>query len=193
MAVRRRKKLKVTVRRSRVAYQWRAFAETVGRWVRVIFFVGSAAGVAWGAHWAWRQTDSIVIAHVRVDGPIPDGWASSPPVKAGQPFFGFSAGALERRLMERFPQLASVRVRRGVDRGVTVRLALRRAVARLADGERWRGILPHRIRTRQNSFHWIFTNGIDIERRISSRLSARLVPCASWPCTTSSLLRGSVL
>ena len=142
MAVRRRKKLKVTVRRSRVAYQWRAFAETVGRWVRAIFFVGSAAGVAWGAHWAWRQTDSIVITRVRVDGPIPAGWASSPPVKAGQPFFGFSAGAVERRLMERFPELASVRVRRGVDRGVTVRLDLRRPVARLADGERWRGIDP---------------------------------------------------
>ncbi|MBP9698762.1 MAG: hypothetical protein KBD85_01975 [Elusimicrobia bacterium] len=140
MAVRRRKKLKVTVRRSRVTYQWRAFAETVGRWVRVAAFVGSAAGLAWTAHWAWRQTDSIVIARVRVDGPVPDGWASSPPIKEGQPFFGFSAGAVQRRLMERFPELASVRVRRGADRSVTIRLEWRRPVARSSDGECWKGI-----------------------------------------------------
>lgn len=140
MAVRRRKKLKVAVRRSRVTYQWRAFADTVGRWVRVAAFVGSAAGVAWGAHWAWTQTNSISIAQVRVEGSAPVGWDASPPLKAGQPFFGFSSSALERRLMGRFPELASVRVRRGVDRSVAIRLELRRPVARSSDGDRWRGI-----------------------------------------------------
>jgi hypothetical protein len=42
--------------------------------------------------------------------------------------------------MERFPELASVRVRRGLDRSVTIRLELRRPVARSSDGDRWRGI-----------------------------------------------------
>lgn len=139
MAVRRRKKLKVAVRRSRVAYRWRTFGEAVGRWVRVVAFVGSAAAVAWGVRWGWDQTDAVLIARVRVEGSTPDGWAAAPPLKVGQPLFSFSARALEQRILERFPELASVRVKRGLDRGVTLTLDKRRAVARSPSGDRWMG------------------------------------------------------
>ncbi len=141
MAVRRRKKLKVTVRRSRVAYQWRSFAETVGRF-----------GCGWprlsARRWGWPGGPTGP-GNKRIQLPLPGcGWTGRsfrdgrrhPPIKEGQPFFGFSAGAVQRRLMERFPELASVRVRRGADRSVTIRLEWRRPVARSSDGECWKGI-----------------------------------------------------
>jgi cell division septal protein FtsQ len=140
MPPRRRKKLKVAVRRSRVAYQWRSFADTVGVWVKGAFFVGSAVGVAWGAVWVWDKTSFLPISEVRVEGPVLPGWVEDPPVKKGQPLFSFSVGRVERRLLERYPQLESVRVRREWDRAVSLRLAFRRPVARVQSGGSWSGV-----------------------------------------------------
>lgn len=137
MPPRRRKKLKVAVRRSRVAYQWRSFAETIGVWVKAVLFVGSAAGVAWGAHRVWEKSALLPIAEVRLEGPVPMGWVEDPPVKKGQPFFSFSKRRVEQRLLERCPQLDSVRVRRDWNRAVNVRFVLRRPVARVPSGGRW--------------------------------------------------------
>lgn len=140
MPPRRRKKLKVAVRRTRVAYRWRSFAETVGVWVKAVVFVGSAVGLAWGAHWAWEKTSLLTIASVRVDGPALPGWGADPPMKAGQPLFSFSAGRVGRRLLKRYPQLETVRIRREWDRTVSVQLILRRPVARVQSGGVWNAI-----------------------------------------------------
>jgi cell division septal protein FtsQ len=140
MPPRRRKKLKVAVRRSHAAYRWRGFAEAVGFWVKGALFVGSAAGLAWGAHWTWEKTALLTVAGVRVDGPALPGWAEDPPVKAGQPLFSFSSGRVERRLLERYPQMESVRVRREWDRTVTLRFVLRRPLARVQSGGGWNGV-----------------------------------------------------
>ncbi len=140
MPPRRRKKLKVTVRRSRVAYQWRSFAETFGFWVKGLLFVSSAVGVAWGAHWAWEKTSFLTVTDVRVNGPVLPGWVEDPPIKKGQPLFGFSAGRVEQRLLERYPQLESVRVRREWDRAVALRLDPRRPVARIQSAGRWNAL-----------------------------------------------------
>lgn len=137
MPPRRRKKLKVAVRRSRVAYQWRSFAETLALWAKIAGFVGSAAAMAWGAHWAWGKVSVLSISAVRVEGPVLPGWVEDPPIKAGQPLFDFSAGRVEQRLVERYPQLAGVQIRRQWDRSVVVRLVFRRPVARIQWGGDW--------------------------------------------------------
>ena len=140
MRPRRRKKLKVAVRRSRVAYQWRSFSEVFGFWLKGFFFVASAVGLAWGAHWAWEKTAILTVTEVRVRGPVLPGWVEDPPVKKGQPLFSFSAGRVEQRLLERYPQLQEVRVRREWDRSVSVRLALRRPVVRIQSAGRWNAL-----------------------------------------------------
>lgn len=140
MPPRRRKKLKVAVRRTRVAYQWRSFAESARLWVQRGAFVGSAVVLAWGAHWAWAKTSLMAIAEVNVEGPSLPGWAEAPPIKPGQPLFSFSARRLEKRLLERYPQVEAVRVSRGLDRVVTVRLDLRKAVFRVPFGDRWKAL-----------------------------------------------------
>lgn len=137
MPPRRKKKLKVAVRRSRMAYQWRSFAETARLWMKRFLFVCSAVGMAWGAHGVWEKTALLSISEVRAEAPLLAGWVEDPPVKKGQPLFGFSAGRVERRLLERYPQLKSVRVRRDWDRGVTVRWQFRQPVARVHGGGRW--------------------------------------------------------
>ena len=142
MPPRRKKKLKVTVRRSRMAYQWRSFAETVGVWVKGFLFLCSAVGVAWGAHWMWEKTSFLTIEQVRVEGAVLPGWAENPPVKPGQPLFDFSRGRLERRLLVRYPQLETVRIQRDWDRSVTFQLTLRRPVARVQWGGRWGAVDP---------------------------------------------------
>lgn len=140
MPPRRRKKLKVAVRRSRVAYQWRSFAETFGFWVKGLFFIASAVGLAWGAHWVWDETALLTITEVRVNGPVLPGWVEDPPVKKGQPLFSFSVGRVEQRLLERYPQLETVRVRREWDRAVSVQMVSRRPVLRIQSAGRWNAL-----------------------------------------------------
>jgi cell division septal protein FtsQ len=141
MPPRRKKKHKVVARRTRVAYRWRSFTERVVLLLKGVVFVGSAIGLAWGAHWVWEKTALLTISQVQVDGPVLPGWVESPPVKVGQALFSFSAGRVERRLLERYPQLESVHIQRRLDRGVSVRLGLRTPVAKMAvDKDRWNGV-----------------------------------------------------
>lgn len=140
MPPRRRKKLKVAVRRSHAAYRWRSFTEGVGVWVKGALFVGSAVALAWGTHWVWKKTALLTISGVRLDGPALPGWAEGPPVKTGQPLFSFSVDRVERRLLERYPQLETVRVRRDWDRSVKFQFVFRRPLARVQSGGTWSGI-----------------------------------------------------
>ncbi|MBK8575809.1 MAG: cell division protein FtsQ/DivIB [Elusimicrobia bacterium] len=140
MPPRRRKKLKVAVRRSHTVYRWRSFAESAAFWVKSVLFVGSAAGLAWGAHALWEKTALLTVSGVRVEGLLLPGWGEDPPIKVGQPLFSFSAGRVERRLLERYPQLETVQVRREWDRVVRLRLVARRPVARIQSGGTWNAL-----------------------------------------------------
>ncbi len=140
MAPRRRKKLKVTVRRTHIAYRWRSLSEAAGLWARGLLFLGSAVVLAWSVQRLWEKSSLLTISAVTVEGPALPGWADAPPLKPGQSLFSFSARALERRIRERYPQLADVGIRRGWDHAVRVRLVLRTPVLRVRVGDGWQGI-----------------------------------------------------
>lgn len=130
----------MAVRKSRVAYQWRSLAQGLARVAKGTLFLGSAVGLAWGAAHLWNSSTVLRISQVTVEGPALPGWAEHPPLKAGQSLFSFSARRLERRLLERYPQLEAVRVRRRWDRGVTLALLPRTPVARVSGSDGWKGV-----------------------------------------------------
>lgn len=140
MPPRRRKKLKVTVRRTHIAYRWRSLSEAAGLWVKGLLFLSSAVVLAWSVQRLWEKFSFLTITAVTVEGAVLPGWADAPPLKPGQSLFSFSARALERRLLERYPQLADVRVRRGWDHGVRFHLIPRSPVLRVRVGDGWQGI-----------------------------------------------------
>lgn len=141
MPPRRKKKHKVVMRRTRVAYRWRFFGETMALWFKRLVFVGSAMGLAWGAYGVWEKAVLLTVTGVEVQGPLLSGWAEAPPVKKGQPLFSFSVDQIEQRIRERYPQLRSVRVRRAWDRSVRIQLELRTPVAKISVGpDRWNGV-----------------------------------------------------
>jgi len=136
----KRRRHKVTVRRSHAAYRWRTFAESLAALIRAILFLGSAAALAVGAHWFWTRSQSLAIGAVRLEGVPPAGFRDALGLQPGQPLFGFHRRDLEKRLRAAFPALASVRLERQWDRTVRVTVVPRIPRARvLADG-RWRGV-----------------------------------------------------
>ncbi|MBL0348963.1 MAG: FtsQ-type POTRA domain-containing protein [Elusimicrobia bacterium] len=134
----KRRRHKVTVRRSHAAYRWRSLAESLAALSRALLFVGSAAALAWGAHRFWTRSRSLSIEAVRVDGDAPPGFAEALEIKAGQPLFGFHRRALEQRLRAAFPALSTIHLQRGWDRTVRVTVVQRTPEARaLSDGSWW--------------------------------------------------------
>lgn len=136
----KRRRHKVTVRRSHAAYRWRSMAESLTALARALLFVGSAAALAWGAHRFWTRSQSLAVESVRVEGDAPAGFAEALGVKAGQPLFGFHRRALEQRLRASFPALSTVRVERGWDRAVRVTVVRRTPEARILSDGRWSGV-----------------------------------------------------
>gem|GEM_PF-2402776 len=105
-----------------------------------LFWGGSAARQAWiRADWN-RVRAVILVPGAPQDGTVPDGMERALGIGAGDPLFGFSAGATERRLQLQFPELKSVRVRRTLDGKVRVVYLRRRAAAKVWDNGQWLGM-----------------------------------------------------
>jgi cell division septal protein FtsQ len=114
--------------------------ESAGAAFKLLVFLGSAAGLAWGAYHFWETSPALRVRQILVEGPALPGWAENPPLKPGAPLFGFSSRAIEKRLRERYPRLGDVSVRRGWDRSVRIHLSPRVPEARLFLSEQWWGV-----------------------------------------------------
>lgn len=136
----RRRRHKVVLRRSHSAYRWRTWSESLGRFFRFLVFVGSAVGMAWGAHRLWTTAPGFTVTAIETTGAVPPGFEKSIPLRVGQPLWTFKTQAVEQELLRRFPTLGEVRVRRTWRRAVRVTSAPRRAVARRLDNDRWVGL-----------------------------------------------------
>jgi cell division septal protein FtsQ len=108
--------------------------------MKLVVWVGSAAGLAWAVHRGVEQAAWLRIRDVRITDTVPAAASRKITLRAGDSLLGFSAGRLEARLLADHPELAEVRVRRSLDRRVTIDAVRRRPRAKMPAGTRWLGI-----------------------------------------------------
>jgi hypothetical protein len=108
--------------------------------LRVLVFIGSAAGLAWGVHSLWTHAPGLTVTRVVAEGPAAQELEKALGVRPGQPLWSFSARERAQHLLTLFPHLGEVRVSRTWTRAVRVTGIPRAAVARRLDADRWMGV-----------------------------------------------------
>jgi cell division septal protein FtsQ len=119
-------------------------SRTAARSLKPLFFMAAAAAsLVWAGatlrDW-WNRAEIFTVRRVTIPSEAPAGMDRALGVAAGDRLFGFSPRETARRLHTQFPELASVRVRRGLAGDVRLEIQRRRPRARLWKDGQWYGM-----------------------------------------------------
>ncbi|HRY29082.1 MAG TPA: cell division protein FtsQ/DivIB [Elusimicrobiota bacterium] len=134
------KRHRVKLRKSYVRYRFKTAAQATWTWSRRLTFVALGVWAAQAGHRFWSQTPYLRVKAVQGAADVPAALLTETTVRAGDHLFRFSTRAIERHLQQRYPEFSRVSVRRRPDGRVAVAVDRRVPVARVADGENWRGM-----------------------------------------------------
>jgi cell division septal protein FtsQ len=139
------KRHKVALRKSHVRYRWRSFLAGAWAWSRRLFFMAFGAWLASLGYAFWTASPLLRVTDVVLPSDAPAGLAETVGVFSDDHLFGFSAGASEARVAQKYRELTDVRVRRRLDRRVTVAWSRRVPVARVFEDGGWLGVDGHGV------------------------------------------------
>jgi hypothetical protein len=157
------RRVKVAFRPARARYRTKAAVSVIKPLLALAVVAGA---LVWGVGTVrdvmtrsqWLRVSTVEIAPLALqDGTPPEGFDRAMGVKPGDSQFSFSARRLRKRLRAQFPELATVRVRRGLDGTVTILYARRVAVAKVWDKGQWLGmdmdggVFPMRVFTPEDA------------------------------------------
>lgn len=135
------KRHRVALRRSHVRYRMRTWLHFFWLWSRRIFFLALAGWLGGLGYAFWIRSPYLRLQDVEIGPDAPAGFAQRIGLSTGDHLFGFSSGRLAQRLEEEFPQLAEVKIWRGLDRRLHVAVQKRRPAARVWQEDRgWFGM-----------------------------------------------------
>ena len=140
MARFRRKRHKVVLRRSHVAYQGRVWIQWFGQIVKIGLFAGSAFLAAWGVSELYRRSPGLCVQSIRVEGTTLPLSALKLPVSVGKPLFSFSTSKTRADLLTLFPQWENVTLQRGWDKSLRVKVTPRVPRAKTFFRGQWKAV-----------------------------------------------------